>query len=269
MTEEKTSESEKSPVEETPQAIAKVCKRIVDETSERFGLIDGFAYNFDESGFIDWRSIIPSKFLCVNAKKFKDAKKDVPKSTEGLEDSDIIIKLGGIKWLARLRGYEKVSFEVVSSEKSVGQLGTNVVVKCMIDWIPNFENPLGFTYEEVASCAERNADEDHLRYSESIAANRAFVRCVRNSLNVNIVGEEEVFEKADEPQKNESQVAIDPQHIFLKICKDKGMNFSQILDFCENNGEKDIKSTVDTEEKLLKYLTPKASKILLRKIKKQ
>lgn len=242
-----------------------ILSRETSEASPRFGLLNGINYSFDDMGFIDWRDMIPEKFLFINEKKFTEAGKEPPKTMENLDDSDIIIKLGGIKWLARLRGYEKVSFELISGEP-------NVVVKCSIDWIPSVENPLGASYEEIASCGPKNAEEFNLKYAESIAANRAFVRCVRNFLNVNIVGEEEIFDKEQSVAKDtpsNSGIAVDPQSIFIKIAKEKGMDFPQIVDFCSST----LKIADDSfrghdEASLLKAITPKQAKTLLRAIKK-
>lgn len=241
------------------------CYRIIDELDERFGLLNTVEYVFDDFGFVDWRSIIPSGFLFINSKKFTDAGKEVPSSMDGLDDSEIIIKLGGIKWLARVRGYDSVAFDVISNDKE------NVVVKCKIDWMPNFENPLGAFYEEIASCNVKNADDFNLKFAESIAANRAFVRCVRNFLNVNIVGEEEL--SSDIPSKQSDtpadRVAVDPQSIFLKICKEKGMSLDAILDFCiKNDASLDDQLKGADEKSILKILTPKQAKNLLKIIKK-
>lgn len=240
------------------------CRRIEDDNDPKFGLLDKIDYVFDEFGFTDWRAIIPESFLFINAKKFTDNNKEVPKTMDGLDDSEIIIKLGGIKWLARVRGYDSVAFEVISSNQD------NVVVKCRIDWIANFENPHGAFYEEIASCNTKNADNFNIKFAESIAANRAFVRCVRNFLNVNIVGEEEIV---SEPVKQDSQasdkMAVDPQSIFIKKCHEKGMNLQQIIDFCKSNDETIGDSANGlSEDALVKLLTPKQAKTLLKAVKK-
>lgn len=226
------------------------------------GLISTIDHKFDEFGFVDWRATIPQKFLFVNTEKFKAAEREVPETIEGVEDDMLLIKLGGIKWLARARGYEKVVFEVVHQEPSL------VTVRCRIYWIPNFENPRGATYEELASCGVKNADELSLRYSESIAANRAFVRCVRNFLNVNIVGDEEIDKKdAEAPPKpsDTTPATIDPQSIYIKLCKEKGLDFKSIKERCVA-----IEPTMDdcqSEDDIIKNLTPKNARKLIREIK--
>lgn len=242
--------------------------RNIDQSSPDFGLINNFEYSFDDFGFVDWKSLIPKQFLFPNTEKFKSLGKEIPSSIDGLDESMILIKLSGIKWLARVRGYTRVDFDYSSS-------GAASTAKCRIHWIPNFENPQGAVYEEVASCDSRNADDFSLKFSESIASNRAFVRCVRNFLNVNIVGEEEIFNKESSQIKNieesskPSQMSIDPQSIFIKICKEKNMSFDDILKFSESiiDKEIDLKSIKD-EKSLISNLNPKIAKKLLKEIKK-
>lgn len=247
--------------------------RITDPSSSLFGLLSDFEYIYDEHGFIDWKSIIPKEFLFVNEQKFKELGRDIPESIDDVDDSMIIIKLSGIKWLARLRGYSKVNFSIISQSDS------NVVTKCSIDWIPNFENPNGVTYEEIASCNEKNSDKFNLQFAEAISANRSFVRCVRNFLNIGIVGEEE-FRQSDlsnkETEKTESRstssIAVDPQSILLKISKEKGLSESDFVDFCLKNCS-DLSVSLDgnkpkTEKDVLSIMTPKMTKILLKEMKK-
>jgi len=264
--------NEKSPEEVVAEAASitttKAMKRHLHPEGDRFGLIMDFDYKFDDFGFVDWRAIIPESFLFINKKKFEEAGKDVPTDIEGLDDSEVIIKLGGIKWLARVRGYESVSYEVVSADSQ------NVIVKCLINWIPNFENPIGSSYEEIASCNAKNADSFHLQFAESIAANRAFVRCVRNFLNVNIVGEEEVANKIPETKpssEDPSHLSIDPQTIFFNKAKEKGKTFEEIAGMCAEADpliSEAVKDKGLNDAALIKLITPKAAKKLLRMIRK-
>jgi hypothetical protein len=233
-------------------------------SGENFGLLETLTYVKDEFGFVDWRALIPKQFLFINEEKYKLSGKEVPESIEGVDDSMILIMLGGIKWLARARGYKSISFDLISTTP-------HPVVKCSIDWAPNFEHPMGVHYEEIASCNPQNADAFSLKYAESIAANRAFVRCVRNFLNINIVGDEEIFKNGLEKEPNSdvpqnSPATIDPQSIFVKICKEKGMSFEDIKKLCV-----EIEPTMDdceNETDLIKNLSPKDAKKLLRSLKK-
>ena len=95
------------------------------------GLLENIQYHFNEDGSVDWRSMIKEEHLFPNKSWFELRKKDTPRSIEGLKDHQLLIKLSGIKELARLRGFESVSFETVKCEMD------HVAVKCCIVFIAN------------------------------------------------------------------------------------------------------------------------------------
>ena len=64
------------------------------------GLIDGIDYVFNEDGSVDWREMIKEEHLFPNRSWFESRGKDMPSSTAGLQDFQLLIKLGGIKELA-------------------------------------------------------------------------------------------------------------------------------------------------------------------------
>jgi hypothetical protein len=106
---------------------------------------------------------------------------------EGLSDKQLLIMLGGIKELARLRGFESVSFRTDHISDNY------VVANCEIAWSPNYEsNNQGVVYQDVANATLQNTDAFCAKFLETIACNRAFVRCVRNYLNIHIVGADEI-----------------------------------------------------------------------------
>ena len=149
-----------------------------------FGLLDNVEYQFNEDCSVNWRAMIPEEFLYANPERFKNV--EVPTSIEGLKDNELLILLGGIKYLAKLRGFYKVQF-------NVEQVGKNYVsAKCSIGWLPNYETGSEVLYEEYANATSENTNDFCLKFLETIACNRAFVRCVRNFLNINIVGVDEL-----------------------------------------------------------------------------
>ena len=96
--------------------------------------------------------------------------------------------LGGIKELAKLRGYTSINFKV--NNVSDGY----VTAKCTICWQQNYETDSEWRteYEDVANATLANTDNFCAKFLETIACNRAFVRCVRNYLNIHIVGADEI-----------------------------------------------------------------------------
>ena len=172
------------------------------------GLLEETDYKFNEDGSVDWRSMIDPKHLYPNKGWFESRGEPMPRSPEGLADNQLLIKLSGIKELAKLRGFDGVRYEVIKCEKD------HVAVKCHIAWIPNFESGMYYSFkkgeedyfnsrvafEDIANATTENTSNFAQKFLETIAANRAFVRCVRNFLNVHIVGADEI----DSSQTNTS-----------------------------------------------------------------
>lgn len=150
------------------------------------GLIDGVNYVHNSDGSINWRAMVKSEHLFPNRGWFESRNQKIPSSIEGLEDNQLLIKLGGIKDLARLRGFKSVKYDVITCDSKY------VSIKCGITWIPNFENEYETYYEDVANATISNTSDFAVKFLETIAANRAFVRSVRNYLNVFIVGSDEI-----------------------------------------------------------------------------
>ena len=93
--------------------------------------------------------------------------------------------LGGIKEIAKMRGYSSVDFDVDNISDGY------VTAKCTIQWDANYESS-STTYTDVANATLANTDAFCAKFLETIACNRAFVRCVRNYLNIHIVGADEI-----------------------------------------------------------------------------
>ncbi len=150
------------------------------------GLLENVDYEFNEDGSVNWRAMIKEEFLYPNKDWFTSRKKDVPNSVEGLSDKQLLIMLGGIKELAKMRGYSTVAFDV--TQPSDGY----VTAKCTINWDKNYETQDEVAYQDYANATLANTDNFCAKFLETIACNRAFVRCVRNYLNIHIVGADEI-----------------------------------------------------------------------------
>jgi hypothetical protein len=181
---------------------------------------------FNENDTINWRAMVNPEFLYPNKEWFENRNKPVPDSVEGLEDNQLLIKLGGIKHLAKLRGYTSVSYDVVRAERDY------VVVKCKIAWkaltaqqpsMLVLEDPCLF--EDMANATLENTNDFCAKFLETIATNRAFVRCVRNYLGINIVGDDEIDKSRNKAIVYEnvetSIVNITPQALLKKLSSDK------------------------------------------------
>jgi hypothetical protein len=145
-------------------------------------------YVFNEQGFIDWRKMIKPEFLVPNKQVFQRYNKPVPETTDGLQDNELLILLGGLKELAQIRGYEAVlPYKVVSPSSDY------VIATASIIWIPNYETE-GRTvqFSAIGDASSTNTNGFGRNYLGPIAENRAFVRAIRNFLRINIVSQEEI-----------------------------------------------------------------------------
>jgi len=171
-----------------------------------FGLLGDVDYEFAEDGSVNWRSMIKDEHLFPNRSWFDLRKKDLPRSIDGLKDHQLLIKLSGIKELAKLRGFTDVSYEVVKCQPD------HVAVICHMSFLPNYETGgKAVQFQDMANATLDNTSSFATKFLETIACNRAFVRCVRNFLNVHIVGDDEI-DKSNNPggATNNSSLNISP-----------------------------------------------------------
>jgi hypothetical protein len=186
-----------------------------------FGLFRDVNYVLNDKGLVDWRKMINPEFLVPNAQKFEKQGKTVPVSIEGLEDKDLLILLGGIKDLARLRGYTRVSHVATSPTPEY------VVSVCTIDFIPNFEtegHPV--TFSAIGDAGVSNTNGFGRLYLGPIAENRAFVRAVRNFLNINIAGQDELSPKSVEDTA--SATPTSPAALLEQLLVEKSVSFDEL-----------------------------------------
>lgn len=188
------------------------------------GLLADVTYIFNEKGNVDWRKMIRPEFLVVNTQRFEKKGVEIPTSTEGLDDRDLLILLAGIKDLARLRGYESVSHSVSAPTPEY------VVSTCSISWIPNFETEgRSVTFSAIGDAGLVNTNGFGRLYLGAIAENRAFVRAVRNFLNINIAGQDEIAPKTAADDSNESLGLASPTVLLSKIMVEKNVGLDVIF----------------------------------------
>ena len=82
----------------------------------------------------------------------------------------------------------------------------HVAVICRVTFLPNYETgSKAVTFQDMANATLNNTSSFATKFLETIACNRAFVRCVRNFLNVHIVGDDEIDKSSN---NNNAQVNI-------------------------------------------------------------
>ena len=132
---------------------------------DEHGLLKSIKYEFNEDGSVDWRSMIKEEHLFPNRSWFNARKKDMPRTIDGLADYQLLIKLGGIKELAKLRGFNSVSYYTEKCEYD------HVAVNCTVDWIGNFEtggNPTSFS--DMANATLNNTSSFATKFVITFAA---------------------------------------------------------------------------------------------------
>ena len=222
MSDEKSDSIEAS-ITEVPAENATCIPPIKFQRNE-YGLICNrdIKYIYNPDGTIDWRKMVNPKFLVANKQIFERKGKSVPPSIEGLDDRELLILLGGIKELAQIRGYSKVKHVVTAPNSNY------VVSVCHITFLPNFETEnKEITFSAIGDAGEANTTSFTRNYLGPIAENRAFVRCVRNFLKINIVSQEEVGGSIVSEDQNIKlstsvlQETMDKHGITFALLKDK------------------------------------------------
>jgi hypothetical protein len=202
----------------------------IPQQRNAWGLIEGINYINNEDGSINWRAMVKPDHLFPNKGWFETRKQVVPNNIEGLGDHQLLIKLAGIKEVAKLRGYKSVKYDIIKCESSY------VAVKCGITWIPNYESQYESYYEDVANATVNNTTDFAVKFLETIAANRAFIRAVRNFLNIHIVGSDEIdSSKKGTPAlfEEEAETALpSSQNMLEKTAKAHGLSsFEEFQDY--------------------------------------
>jgi hypothetical protein len=183
----------------------------------QFGLLEEppIPYIFNEDGYVNWRKMIRPEFLVPNKQRTQET--DITK----LEDKDLLILLGGIKELAQIRGFTCVSYDVPEASPNY------VIASCYINWIGNYETSnVDVSFQALADASPDNTQSFARNYLAAIAENRAFVRCVRNFLKINIVGQEEIGVKVIEEPMSDNPMS--PATVLYNLMKEKNISFEQI-----------------------------------------
>ena len=192
----------------------------IDRDSQ--GLLKGVDYKFTDEGLIDWRKMLSDKWLYPNPSKNLSTQ-DVSK----LKDTDLCILLGGIKELAQIRGYTNIKYDVTCPSSDY------VIANCTITWVPNFETEdKEVSFSSLGDASPNNTDNFARQYLAPIAENRAFVRCVRNFVRINIVAQDELAKRFKDgnfqvstPQQAE---VASPTALLEKLMKEKGVDFQRV-----------------------------------------
>lgn len=189
------------------------------------GLLINVLYVFNEDFSINWKAMIPTKYLVLNREKkqeieqkysrnFDEFQLAIQEKTVDLEDIDekyILILLAGIKEVAKLRGFTRVKYDTFPSPDYVA-------VKCTINWIPNYELGQEIEFSSLADATLLNAKGFGALFLNATGENRAFIRCVRSFLNIHVIGFDELgsVNPIEENQSVPAVSATSPQFPLIR-----------------------------------------------------
>jgi len=184
------------------------------------GLLAGVDYHVGEDGFINWRKMVEDDHLVPNKSRTQET--DVSK----LEDGDLLILLAGIKNLAHLRGFESVKYRVENGDAD------SVTAVCEIQFSPNFETGhKSVTFSAIGDATVHNTKGFGRQFLGPVAENRAFVRCVKSFLRINVVGQDEMGDASLLAESNGSSAATsaaDPHSLLSSVMQEKGVSFDNL-----------------------------------------
>jgi hypothetical protein len=120
-----------------------------------------------------------------------------------------------------------------------------LVATCTISWIPNFETEgRKVTFSAIGDASPSNTNSFARFFLGPIAENRAFVRCVRNFLKINIVGNDEIpagnFVQPEESLTSEENLS-NPTTILENLMSSKGVSFDKLKEKLLEEGEEKAK----------------------------
>jgi hypothetical protein len=196
------------------------------------GLHKNVEYFFNEHGGIDWRKMIPAKFLYVNndlknrsrlEKKYGKPYDQIDPIKDNVEDIDLVQTLAAAKYLFHLRMPLDIKYTIKEANENYA------AVNCRIVFRGNYQS-LGepVPFEDNACANLNNTNNFGQKYLLEMATNRSFVRCVRNCLGISIVSKEEILAGVSENDSDFLTSAPNPQvEILQNLLNKKHMSFDQ------------------------------------------
>ena len=206
----------------------------------QYGLLNGVDYIFKEDGTVDWKAMIPKKYFVLNSQRANEIQEITGKpieevSVEEVEDRHLLLLLPGVKYIAAVRGYSKVEY----SEPSIGPNG-EVAVACKITWKGNYETEMwDVVFTGLGDATTNNAKPiGNVYYLTAFAENRAFLRCVKNFLQISVLNSEEILDAKQVTPKNaesdsNSVLGTKPIDTLLSKCKKLGITWLSLTELAE------------------------------------
>ena len=203
------------------------------ERDER-GLVKGITYHYTPEGRIDWKRLVSPQFLYVTNEHKDRACQEQGVTLDKLDltkvnDKWLRITIGGINQLANLRGYVSMDYPIMHVADG------SVTVTCSMTFIGNYETDMvPLTCAAVASANLYSVDKDFTPYLATFAENRAFTRCVKRALQINILSDVEIggdskkaaqVAQTEAPESSAPVAGFEARHLLESKCTEKKISF--------------------------------------------
>jgi hypothetical protein len=213
--------------------------------------------------------MIPEEFLYVAEEAAKRDNVDLNDTKVKLDPKYVRVKLGGFRFLARYIGYTSVEYTTVVSEPE------RSVISCRIEFNATEDFPNGCLVTATAGANAGNTSKDFLFHLDVIASNRAFSKCVRSHLGIEIISDAEEGKKGKEvPEPKE----VSNEQLSSNAALNKALNAAKVTslteavtkvsnwksDYFTHEGFKDF----DFATKDIVDLNPEQARLLLAGLKK-
>ncbi len=188
-----------------------------------------------ENNIVDFKSLISPKNLRLHKNAFAregvavDAltEEEIAEYIKTSPPEKILISLNGFRELAHKRGVKSVDISLVQSDPQWK------IARCSIEFLPSEDEPEGASNSDLGDAHIQNTSEQFIPYMGALAANRAYIRAVRNYFRIESLGWEEI-----NPNEKEEPVAeYDPRPAGMlnKVLEEKGMSFDDLKALVESS----------------------------------
>lgn len=225
----------------------------------------------DKFGAIDWAKMIPEEFLYVAEDAAKRDGIDLNDTKTKLDPKYVRVKLGGFRFLARYIGYSSVEYKTIVSEYE------RSVISCAIEFNPTEDFPNGCLVTATAGANPQNTTKAFLPHLDVIASNRAFSKCVRSHLGIEIISDAEEG-KVKETSEPAVPKEVNNEQLSSNAALNKALNAAKVHNLAEavakvSNWNKDYFShegfkDFDFATKEIKDLNAEQARLMLAGLKK-
>ena len=190
---------------------------------DSYGFLKNVDYFFKDDGQIDWRKMLPVKYLVVHKEKFKSETYFKTLVIEDLDDSQVLITLPGYKYLISLLGVDSIYTHISQSSEIFASCICNIEVSKN-----PYNNFTSATFCGVADAHINNVKGRCNNFLTTIAENRSFCRAARSALGIStIMSEEELSDNSTVAEAAANNTSTQSRTWLNDLLSKQGLSFDQ------------------------------------------